>query len=297
MIFVKRTAAPLSLNLNDAESAGAKELQRAKDFLKDNNVPMSAEQFKAYADEEVRDALKDLFFNKCAYCESPVAGSSQTDVEHYRPKGAVKENAAHPGYWWLAMDWTNLVLSCMHCNQHRRQLNLSPDMSEAEILKAIIDNDVKATGKKNAFPTEDEVWVTDPAIAMTDEHPLLLDPTVTDPEPLLSWSSRGDFALVGPRDGNKRADVTIQTLGLNRRRLCEERMTKLTLLSLIMIDIRAALADLDGATTDGEAVLVKNAILRDLKKLAAMGDAKQPHAALARDFLFQAKTLIATTIP
>ncbi|MEF9674035.1 hypothetical protein QNM99_25505 [Pseudomonas sp. PCH446] len=44
------------------------------------------------------------------------------DVEHYRPKGAVSEDASHPGYWWVAMDWDNLLPSCIDCNRKRKQV-------------------------------------------------------------------------------------------------------------------------------------------------------------------------------
>lgn len=285
MIYVKRTAPPPRLDLTDPGSPAAVELQRAKDHLRDTNVPLAADQFKAYADAEVREALATMFKNKCAYCESQIAGSSQTDIEHYRPKGRVDKNDDHPGYWWLAMDWSNLVLSCMHCNQSRRQLILSPDLSEEEIRKAIIDNDLTTTGKKNQFPTENNIWTTDPDTGIDTEQPLLFDPTVTNPEPLLDWSQVSDFAYVMPKGDNRRADVTIKALGLNRTRLCQERMTKYSLLLIVRDSIRENHIKLEAELPANEEAQVRSTLETLLKLMSAMGEAKQPHAALARHVL------------
>lgn len=129
------------------------------------------------------------------------------------------------------------------------------------------------------------------------EKPLLIDPTVTDPEPLFDWHDRKDFALLGARGGNPRARTTIDTLGLNRRRLCEERMTRLGLLAMMMASIRAGLEDFERVATDGEVELVVRGIERDLALIEAMADARQPHAALARDFLTRARAAVDAALP
>ena len=52
----------------------------------------------------------------CAYCltERPL------DVEHFRPKGAIDGDDAHPGYWWLAYEAENYLLACTACNRDRK---------------------------------------------------------------------------------------------------------------------------------------------------------------------------------
>lgn len=75
--------------------------------------------------------FKHVFNGKCAYCESKVTITSFGDAEHWRPKGGVSACAAdsdtpapvvddrgepHPGYFWLAYDWRNLVPACQECN-------------------------------------------------------------------------------------------------------------------------------------------------------------------------------------
>lgn len=76
--------------------------------------------------------LKELFINalfheKCAYCESRTTANFPLHVEHYRPKAGVTEKRNeddpkirdvidHPGYFWLAYEWYNLILACANCN-------------------------------------------------------------------------------------------------------------------------------------------------------------------------------------
>jgi len=90
--------------------------------------------------------LEHVFFGHCAYCESPIT-RCDPDAEHYRPKGmvthqidqqtrvveAVDETGSvekHPGYFWLAYDWRNLLPSCHYCNRpnssHKGKRNLFP---------------------------------------------------------------------------------------------------------------------------------------------------------------------------
>jgi len=73
--------------------------------------------------------------DKCGYCDTYI--SSYGDMEHYRPKSVVEDiknegiekNNLHNvkgrafkksckyGYWWLAYEWSNYLLSCPLCNQ------------------------------------------------------------------------------------------------------------------------------------------------------------------------------------
>lgn len=81
-------------------------------------------------------------FDKCGFCESNVLKTGRGDVEHYRPKSEVSELDDDPdtrgvqheaaaavtgrrpkvvcstGYYWLAYDWSNYLLSCAICNQN-----------------------------------------------------------------------------------------------------------------------------------------------------------------------------------
>ncbi len=64
--------------------------------------------------QDVVVALKVLYKNKCAYCESIEA---EPQIEHYRTKKRVTGEANHYGYYWLAYEWTNLLPVCEKCNK------------------------------------------------------------------------------------------------------------------------------------------------------------------------------------
>jgi hypothetical protein len=69
-----------------------------------------------YASDTVKAALRRLFSNKCAFCESPLLKGGE--VLHWRPTSRaaqLKGEVAPHHYWWLAYDWNNLYLSCIGC--------------------------------------------------------------------------------------------------------------------------------------------------------------------------------------
>ena len=66
---------------------------------------------------------------KCCYCEivfDDHKPHADTCVEHWRPKlSSRQENRAKrikPGYYWLAYDWDNLLVSCTFCNRKKNDL-------------------------------------------------------------------------------------------------------------------------------------------------------------------------------
>lgn len=74
-----------------------------------------------YAATDVIRALHTAQHGKCCYCERPLHRNREADIEHFRPKGEVRQGHEHaierPGYFWLAYDWSNLYLACKPCNQ------------------------------------------------------------------------------------------------------------------------------------------------------------------------------------
>ncbi len=125
---------------------GRSELADAKAFMqrRAEGLEKGSYDFVRYREDEVSEALEALFHRKCAYCESAYDIVQPVDVEHYRPKGAVDGAADHDGYWWLAMDWNNLLPSCIDCNRRRGQ----------RIVGASGAADVNA-GKQAIFPLRD----------------------------------------------------------------------------------------------------------------------------------------------
>ncbi|MFT6450565.1 MAG: hypothetical protein ACJA06_000045 [Halocynthiibacter sp.] len=284
MIFVARGKTPDSLKLDDPTSAGARELAAARAF----NEPPPGTFYKAYKRPDVREALRDLFHGKCAYCEGTIAGTSDTDIEHYRPKGAVKEAEEvgfdHPGYWWLAMDYTNLVLSCSHCNQGRKQLIIDPDWSADEIEDAFENGEMVLRGKLHSFPVAHQSWVTTPDENISLEEPLIIDPTITDPNDHLEFLIDGPLVTVIAKQGSEIGARTIDVLGLNRRRLTEERLQKALLLRNMRDKIRKRIRRLDDAD-DQTAQFLKDDLLEDIQSFQLHCSVAQPFSAIGTQLL------------
>lgn len=169
-----------------------------------------------YAASEVQRALEKLFFDKCAYCEGKPVATGDWDVEHFRPKGKVAERDGHPGYYWLAYEWTNLYLSCQHCNQKRADKARWGDTSLAP---------GPAAGKLDQFPLVDE---NTRALGHGDdialEAVLLLDPCRDDPEQHIRFSPLGDALPVA---GSEKGAVSIRVFHLRRKRLKDLRRIRI----------------------------------------------------------------------
>lgn len=124
-----------------------------------------------------KNALRDLSYGKCWYCES-IDPRSDNAVDHYRPKGNVKDaTPPHGGYWWLAFEWKNYRFSCTYCNSIRKSAET-------------------AGGKQDYFPLWDEsARARSAKDDLEDELPLLLDPTKVSDVGLLAFAEDGS---VGP---------------------------------------------------------------------------------------------------
>ncbi|WP_155896732.1 hypothetical protein [Curtobacterium sp. UNCCL17] len=159
----------------------------------------------------VAEALRVVSHSKCWYCES-YQSRSDMPVDHFRPKNAVFESQGHPGYWWLAYDWTNYRLSCTFCNSRRidRQRNSSG-------------------GKGTHFPLVEEAdRVHAPNGDVEEEAPILLDPAAPGDSGLLYFDSLGKV-VPHPRAApvgsiaEERAASSIQLLHLNHQGITEQR--------------------------------------------------------------------------
>lgn len=158
--------------------------------------------------------FKDIFskaqYGKCAYCEVSVIGAQHGDVDHYYPKGEVHALDDDPstwgrekpylsnvegrspkvlcmtGYWWLAYDWSNYLLSCMVCNEY---------------------------WKGAIFPVEDDPRKLPPASDVS-EVALLLNPFEDiNPVEHLFFDS---FGQIHPANDSRHGFETIRTCGLDR---------------------------------------------------------------------------------
>lgn len=170
-----------------------------------------------YKEKEIKQKFyfnkNAYFFGKCAYCETYIRDFQYGDIEHFRPKSAVtdeKDNIVyitddegkripHPGYYWLAYEWQNLLPSCEICNR-------SSDIGGEKI------------GKHNRFPVKDSYATTPDEI--NNEKPHLINPLLEDPSDHLRYNSSN--GMIGPI--SERGDMCIKIFALNiRDQLLEER--------------------------------------------------------------------------
>ena len=176
-----------------------------------NRPPIDEDLYK-----RPRDRFLQATHGKCAYCEEKVMpGQRHGDVEHYRPKGAVRDQNGkvvtierhgqtmkHPGYYWLAYDHTNLLPSCLACN--RRGMDAASGTN---------------TGKSDLFPTLDGKWAARPE-DVANEQPALLNPWFDDPSEHLQFAV-DTGRIVGI---TQRGRITVEVLGLNRAELPTARL-------------------------------------------------------------------------
>lgn len=90
-----------------------------KNALKKYGIPKSKSYIKEEVYQKAKPRLIEVCHDKCVFCELKSGHDKEAayDVEHYRPKRGVTEAATHEGYFWLAHEWTNLLLSCQTCNR------------------------------------------------------------------------------------------------------------------------------------------------------------------------------------
>lgn len=180
-----------------------------------------------------RQMLFDAFHGKCAYCEARFVLDQSGDVEHFRPKGAVLDkdgqpvlvssapgsNVPHPGYYWLAYDWHNLLPSCGKCNRMTRT------------------RDGKWVGKGARFPVKSS-WAWHPGEEAT-EDPLLIHPVLDEPEKYLGIDV--NTGVIYAVDDHERGKTCIDVFDLNREGLPETRRRVYTqLLTRIQAALMAA---------------------------------------------------------
>ena len=177
-----------------------------------------------YGADAMRTVLEKLFEQKCAYCESKIGSNADWDVEHYRPKKRVAENAAHPGYYWLAYAWSNLFPCCTFCNQRRHD---RPSLTHAGGPTA---------GKADQFPLEDESdRCMDHQGNLALERPWLLNPCLDEPEAHISFAPDGSAIAL-----TERGQKTIEICHLDRKRLRDDRLAVFEAVQQLVTEIQHA---------------------------------------------------------
>jgi hypothetical protein len=153
----------------------------------------------------------DCYWGKCAYCEALICLDQPGDLDHYRPKKAVVDEKdrpvkvagkPHPGYYWLAYDWSNLIPVCRRCNSPGRN-------ASAEFV-----------GKGTRFPVRGKFRARRPG-EETREKPLFLHPGLPGFDPDRHFTFDPDTGILGGKSPHGK--TCIKLLDLNREGLPEER--------------------------------------------------------------------------
>lgn len=138
--------------------------------------------------------LENAFNRKCWYTESKNAGCLN-DVEHYRPKGRVLNNAGNTihWYWFLAFDPENYRLS----SQFSNRLNVNPETGFTG-------------GKGDRFPLLNGQAHANSKADLVDENPVILDPCNEEDCNLLEFQKDGRPTLIESQKDNEIAKSRVE---------------------------------------------------------------------------------------
>lgn len=213
MIKLTRPSKIPTILLNKGKTQTQKDCNDFDNSKKDytNGVKKFDFDSSIYGDSSVKNELKKAQHGKCAFCESKITHISYGDVEHFRPKGGFKndekDTLSNVGYYWLAYEWTNLLLSCQICNQ-RYKKNLFP-----------------LSNKKSRAKNHKE--------DISKEKLVFINPYEEDTRNHIGFNKELPFGKT------KRGKITIESLGLDRKELNEQRLIKFktleTINSLILV--------------------------------------------------------------
>jgi len=268
----------------------AQELEKAIAFFTDpgnylNNEKLNKKSFafKIYKNSELSSELEAEFGKKCAYCETDFAAVTPKDVEHFRPKSEIDTGSEKlaPGYYWLAGDWFNLLVSCPDCNRSRK--HKVPGQSKEIKL-----------GKSTQFPLDEEghrIRSHNDNILQEEPHRLLLNPCLDDPEKHLTYDDQG---LIYPRPNaagqpSTKGRISIEVYALQRKNLVEARLSVLNQLKLKIELLRNALAMRAHVDTPEGIALNDNQIELLSNDLIGFVGKKAPYQGMLRDYIIRSK--------
>ncbi|MCP4146846.1 MAG: AAA family ATPase [bacterium] len=149
-----------------------------KDF---DDIPEGLNK-KGWKAPAVLQKLRDIYHNKCAYCEEKFTPENTPVIHHYRPKDK---------YSWLENEWSNLLPICPQCNM------------------AVKDSFITEGKPVTSPPKESSQWRADSPTLLA-EKPLLLHPEIDTPENHLYIDK---YCYL--KSTTNRGEHTIQTFNLN----------------------------------------------------------------------------------
>jgi len=184
--------------------------------------------------------LKNVFHEKCAYCETPQV-RAPLHADHFRPKGRVRfkvegqsrlrtgrgvdaagQTIDHPGYFWLAYEWRNLLPACALCNSGEGKKDQFPVEAASHVLLHKLE--AQKLPELQAQPRSSKTWSGFYYLHPRDldllEVPLLLHPYRDDPRKHLIF---GDKGIIAARDDSKKGQRSIEVYNLKDDTLRGER--------------------------------------------------------------------------
>jgi hypothetical protein len=314
MIFIPRPPGSRPEVLSDADGLVTREIAGARAYLTkvgrkkgggrkrkstrkaggEADVEATGFKFQLYRKPAVKDALENLFHRKCAYCENRYRAAHPVDVEHWRPKAGVKIEETpgqvrepHPGYYWLAAVWENLLPSCINCNRASKQEQLPT----GERIVA---------GKGSLFPLSREDRRAYSSEEITNEDPLLLDPTVDRPEAHLEFvdecvlRARTDSHTGRP---SERGMSSINVFGLNRTDLVMERQEVMADIVLAQTELQKLLKLYELQSSDTGRAGIEDLIRSKMEFLVSQTSDARRFALLARSMILPFLNSISPHIP
>lgn len=214
MIKINRSRVPEPNILNIYNKSLTGEKNRVIHYVETEAKDLKDFKFTLYKKPEVKEALQNLFYEKCAYCESIFTQNSYGQIEHWRPKKGVTEKVEHKGYYWLASDWKNLLWACPICNSKGN--------------------------KGNKFPIQPEsIYALKSTDKLTIEQPLLINPCEDDPQQHIKYDKEG-FIYSDTLMGKTSIDI----YGLDRSNLTVERTKAATEIERYIQGILKSISDI-----------------------------------------------------
>lgn len=283
MIFVNRNRIKVPDILVDETKKGKKETKKNSQFANDGDFEKMT--YSAYSESDVKDALIELFKGKCAYCESRFLHVYSGDVEHFRPKGEIEEATPNkkPGYYWLASDWTNLLLSCRNCNQKLKHLIFG------KLEK-------KTMGKMNQFPLDNNFKHIQShktyarKIAAEEQNRLLINPCIENPENYFKYESEG---VIKPKKSTGKdfqmAEKSIAVYVLQRMPLVQAREKVMKEINAQIQRVLEAVTNLNDCISKpalkDKRVVFDKVLKREMIRLKKFTNDDEEYAGLARQIV------------
>lgn len=185
-----RSATETVANCVDYDKHSADFISGSRKFSADSTI---------YSADSVKNTLMKCQHNKCCYSEARFVREAK-HVDHFHPAGAVTTIGSHtktyPGYYWLAYEWTNLLLCKGNINSKKG--DLFPLVDES----------------RRARSHHDDVSL---------EQPMLIDPSSEDPRDHIRFNKHDPYGITD------RGKYTVKLL-LDHPELTDARLERLQLL-------------------------------------------------------------------